>query len=84
MSLITVDRGFGLIRLNRPKAINSLTPPMVSAISRALTDWWDNGNVNGVSGAGERGLCAGGDIIEVYNSARSSTVRPARSGGTST
>ena len=37
--LVTVDDGVGLITLNRPKAINSLTHPMVTTISRVLTDW---------------------------------------------
>lgn len=70
--LVTVDRCFGLISLNRPKAINSLTHPMVTAISQALTEWRDDDGVRAVvlSGEGERGLCAGGDIVEVYNSAR--------------
>ena len=70
--LVTVDRGIGLITLNRPKAINSLTHSMVSEISRVLTDWQDDDSVHAVvlTGAGERGLCAGGDIVEVYNSAR--------------
>ncbi len=70
--LVTVDRGIGLISLNRPKAINSLTHPMVSAISQALTEWRDDDALTAVvvSGAGERGLCAGGDIVQVYNSAR--------------
>ena len=75
--LVTVDRGIGLITLNRPKAINSLTHPMVTAISRALTDWEDDDDVRAVvlSGAGERGLCAGGDIVDViYNSARGDAV----------
>jgi enoyl-CoA hydratase len=70
--LVTVDRGIGLITLNRPKAINSLTHPMVTAISQALTEWERDDDVSAVvlAGAGERGLCAGGDIVEVYNSAR--------------
>ncbi|GFG55483.1 3-hydroxyisobutyryl-CoA hydrolase [Mycolicibacterium agri] len=70
--LVSVDRGIGLISLNRPKAINSLTHSMISAISRALTEWRDDDAVKAVvlSGEGERGLCAGGDIVEVYNSAR--------------
>jgi enoyl-CoA hydratase len=70
--LVTVDRGTGLISLNRPKAINSLTHPMVTAISAALSQWRDDDSVHAVvlSGEGERGLCAGGDIVEVYNSAR--------------
>ena len=70
--LVTVDRGIGLITLNRPKAINSLTHPMVTAISQALTEWERDDDVSAVvlAGAGERGLCAGGDIVELYNSAR--------------
>ena len=70
--LVSVDRGFGLIRLNRPKAINSLTIPMVSAISQALTDWEHDDDISAVvvSGEGERGLCAGGDLVALYHSAR--------------
>ena len=70
--LVNVGRGVGLITLNRPKAINSLTHPMVNAISRVLTDWEHDDEIRTIvlAGAGERGLCAGGDIVEVYNSAR--------------
>jgi enoyl-CoA hydratase len=70
--LVTVDRGIGLITLNRPKAINSLTTPMVSAISQALTKWDRDDDVSAVvvDGAGERGLCAGGDIVAIYHSAQ--------------
>jgi enoyl-CoA hydratase/carnithine racemase len=69
--LVTVDRGVGLITLNRPKAINSLTHRMVNALSRVLTQWETDDSVNAVvvSGAGERGLCAGGDIVAIYHSA---------------
>ena len=71
--LVTIDRGVGLISLNRPKAINSLTHSMVSAISQALTDWRDDDTIRAVvlSGEGERGLCAGGDIVAIYHSAQS-------------
>jgi enoyl-CoA hydratase len=70
--LVSVENGVGLITLNRPKAINSLTHPMVNAMSKVLTEWEHHDNVHAVvlSGAGDRGLCAGGDIVEVYNSAR--------------
>jgi enoyl-CoA hydratase len=70
--LVTVDRGIGLITLNRPEAINSLTTPMVSAISQALTKWDRDDDVSAVvvDGAGERGLCAGGDIVAIYYSAQ--------------
>ncbi len=70
--LTRVDHGVGLITLNRPKAINSLTHPMVNAMSPVLTDWDHNDDIHAVvvDGAGERGLCAGGDIVAIYHSAR--------------
>lgn len=70
--LVTVDRGVGLITLNRPKAINSLNHSMVTAMSRALAEWERDDAVTAVvvDGAGERGLCAGGDIVALYHSAR--------------
>lgn len=69
--LVTVERGIGLITLNRPKAINSLSHAMVTAVSRALAEWENDDAVTAVvlDGAGERGLCAGGDIIALYHSA---------------
>ena len=70
--LVTVENGVGLITLNRPKSINSLTHPMVTTMSRVLTDWERDDAIRAVvvSGAGERGLCAGGDIVVIYHSAR--------------
>jgi enoyl-CoA hydratase len=78
--LVTVDSGVGLVTLNRPKAINSLTHPMVTALSEALTKWERDDDVHTVvlSGAGERGLCAGGDIVAVYQSARGDGVEARR------
>jgi enoyl-CoA hydratase len=70
--LVTVENGVGLITLNRPKAINSLTHPMVNAISPVLRDWDRNDDIRAVviDGAGERGLCAGGDLVALHHSAR--------------
>jgi enoyl-CoA hydratase len=70
--LVTVENGVGLITLNRPKAINSLTHPMVVTMSEVLTGWEHDDGVRAVvvSGAGERGLCAGGDIVVIYHSVR--------------
>ncbi|AGB25301.1 enoyl-CoA hydratase/carnithine racemase [Mycobacterium sp. JS623] len=70
--LVTVENGLGLITLNRPKAINSLTHPMVTTMSKVLADWEQDDSVRAVvvDGAGERGLCAGGDIVVIYHSAR--------------
>ena len=61
----------GHLVLNRPKAINSLTHSMVIAIAAVLDEWESDGSVATVliSGAGERGLCAGGDIVAIYSDA---------------
>lgn len=60
------------ITLNRPKALNALTHAMVRRIDEALTDWEHDPAVETVviSGAGERGLCAGGDIRAIHDDAR--------------
>lgn len=74
--LTRVEGGVGLITLNRPKAINSLNQTMVDALSAVLTRWENDEAVSAVvlSGAGERGLCAGGDVVAVYESARKDGV----------
>ncbi|HEV2634240.1 MAG TPA: enoyl-CoA hydratase/isomerase family protein [Actinocrinis sp.] len=63
----------GRLVLNRPRQINSLTYEMVQGIDRALADWAQDDAVDAVliTGNGERGLCAGGDIRAVYEDARS-------------
>lgn len=58
----------GVITLHRPKAVNALTAGMVGALLEQLTAWVDDDGVATVlvRGAGERGLCAGGDIVAIY------------------
>ncbi|MCU1435685.1 MAG: hibCH [Pseudarthrobacter sp.] len=58
----------GIITLNRPKAVNALNAGMVSAMLEQLTTWADDDAVATVlvRGAGDRGLCAGGDIVAIY------------------
>ncbi|WP_086804189.1 enoyl-CoA hydratase/isomerase family protein [Streptomyces caniscabiei] len=60
------------IVLNRPRALNALDHTMVRRIDEALTAWEDDPAVETVvvTGAGERGLCAGGDIRVVHDDAR--------------
>lgn len=59
----------GVITLNRPQAVNALTAGMVHAILEQLTAWADDDAVKTVlvHGAGDRGLCAGGDIVAIYD-----------------
>jgi len=70
--LVRVERGVGFLTLNRPKALNSLNQTMVTAIDAALANWANDDDVRAVvvQGAGERGLCAGGDVVAIYHSAK--------------
>lgn len=70
--LIEKRDGLGLITLNRPKAINALNHSMVTAMAVALEAWKFDDEVKAVvlTGAGERGLCAGGDIVSIYHDAK--------------
>ena len=70
--LTRVRGGVGLVTLNRPKAINSLTHHMVTVLDQVLTSWAEDAAITAVvlDGAGERGLCAGGDVVAVYESAK--------------
>ena len=70
--LARVEGGVGLLVLNRPKSINSLTHAMVTTMRAVLSEWERDAGVRAVllSGAGERGLCAGGDVVAIYHSAR--------------
>ncbi|MET3804054.1 enoyl-CoA hydratase [Nakamurella sp. UYEF19] len=71
--LITTGDGLGHLTLNRPRAINALDHEMVGLITAALTAWEHDDDVAAViiSGAGDRGLCAGGDIRAIYQDALS-------------
>ena len=62
----------GVVRLNRPKAINAVTLEMFREIDKALDAFESDPAIALIllEGAGDRGLCAGGDIRALYDSAR--------------
>jgi enoyl-CoA hydratase len=62
----------GIIRLNRPKALNSLTLGMVRAMATALEEFAADPTIVSVvvMGEGDRGFCAGGDIRAFYESGK--------------
>jgi enoyl-CoA hydratase len=71
--LIARREGFaGIIRLNRPKTINAVTLEMFRGIDKALDQFEADPAVSVVvlEGAGERGLCAGGDIRALWESSK--------------
>lgn len=67
-----VQASVGRITLNRPKALNALTLGMVRAMAAVLDEWAGRADVAVVviAGAGERGLCAGGDLRAIWESRR--------------
>ncbi|MEU3017098.1 enoyl-CoA hydratase/isomerase family protein [Nocardiopsis sp. NPDC007018] len=69
--LLRVEGALARATLNRPRAINALDHGMVRVLADALTDWEKDEGVAAVllDGAGERGLCAGGDIRAIRASA---------------
>lgn len=62
------DGSVGRLTLDRPEAINALDLGMIEAISAALDAWEHDPDILVVllDGAGERGLCAGGDVRGLY------------------
>ncbi|WP_016698720.1 enoyl-CoA hydratase/isomerase family protein [Actinoalloteichus spitiensis] len=70
--LRTVRGHLGRLTLNRPKALNALTHDMVRTLHAALDEWEHDDTVRTVlvDGAGDRGLCAGGDIRSIHDDAR--------------
>ena len=79
--LIIARQGtLGRITLNRPKALNALTYDMVVTMHAALKDFAADNTVAAVlvDGAGERGLCAGGDIRSIYDAQIKGSDLPAR------
>jgi enoyl-CoA hydratase len=67
--LIRVEGNAGRLTMNRPAALNALTYPMVGAMTAALRNWAADPAIKLVilDGAGGRGLCAGGDVLSLYN-----------------
>jgi enoyl-CoA hydratase len=77
---VLVERAgsLGHIRLNRPKALNSLTLEMVRDIAAALDRFEHDPQIATIliDGAGERGLCAGGDIRALWAAGRAGDALP--------
>lgn len=66
----------GLIALNRPRVINSLSREMIHQIEAALDRFEGDSSIAAVlvTGEGDRGFCAGGDIRMLYESGRAGSA----------
>lgn len=64
--------GLGVVRLNRPKALNTLSLGMYRRFAPQLADWSGNPAVHAVvvTGEGGRAFCAGGDVRAIYDARR--------------
>jgi enoyl-CoA hydratase/carnithine racemase len=67
-----IARGTGIITLDRPRALNSLSLDMVRALAATLLEWRDDKRVAAVvlNSSSEKALCAGGDIRFFYDVGR--------------
>lgn len=66
--LVRTEGALGRLTLNRPEAINALDVEMIGLLTEALHAWRDDTDVQIVliDGAGERGMCAGGDVRALH------------------
>jgi enoyl-CoA hydratase/carnithine racemase len=72
----TIKNKIGIITLDRPKALNSLSLPMVRAITEMLLHWRIDLGVHAVivRSSSEKAFCAGGDIRFFYEAGRSTPL----------
>ncbi|HEY1078239.1 MAG TPA: enoyl-CoA hydratase/isomerase family protein [Fontimonas sp.] len=65
-------RRIGFAQLNAEKSLNSLSLPMIEILEPALRQWAADPDIAMVvlHGAGEKALCAGGDIRSLYQAMR--------------
>ncbi|HZB92462.1 MAG TPA: enoyl-CoA hydratase/isomerase family protein [Stellaceae bacterium] len=61
--------GLGILTLNRPKALNTLSLQMYRVFDPGLVAWGADARVEAllVRGAGDRAFCAGGDVRAIYD-----------------
>ncbi len=76
--LVGAEGALRRLTLNRPKALNALTLGMATTMTERLTAWASDPTVGAVmiDGAGERALCAGGDLRRLYDAAKAGTRFP--------
>ncbi|ROI05811.1 enoyl-CoA hydratase/isomerase family protein [Chryseobacterium sp. G0240] len=71
MNLIVTEikNRVGFITLNSEKTLNSLSLPMIEELQKVLTDWKTSDEIACIflQGAGEKALCAGGDVRKLYD-----------------
>lgn len=64
-----VQKGVGILTLNSPKSLNSLSVEMIIEMRDIMKKWKEDETVSClfVQGAGEKALCAGGNVRSLYD-----------------
>ena len=77
--LFSREGDWGVVTLNRPQALNSLTAEMCRAFDQQLRTWAEDDQVRAVliEGAGEKSFCAGGDIRWLATTAKDDPAQAA-------
>jgi enoyl-CoA hydratase len=72
--LLERQGGLGIVTLNRPQALNTLSLAMYRVFDPQLIAWGEDDGVQAivVRGAGDRAFCAGGDVRAIYDARRES------------
>jgi enoyl-CoA hydratase len=76
-SILTEVRGrVGIIALNRPDALNTLTHDMCQAMFAQLTAWEQDDTITVVilRGHGDKSFCAGGDVVSIYHAGKAGSA----------
>jgi enoyl-CoA hydratase/carnithine racemase len=73
-----IEAGIGWIKLNRPKALNSLSFNMIRQLTQTLTEWSTHANIKAVvvQGEGDKAFCAGGDVRAAYMAKQQGNLEP--------
>ena len=72
----SVKNETGIIKLNRPNALNALNYDMARDFLNILLDWQDNQKIKRVLLFGEgKSLCAGGDVKSLYLSSNKNNLK---------
>ncbi|HEV2548249.1 MAG TPA: enoyl-CoA hydratase/isomerase family protein [Stellaceae bacterium] len=70
--LLERQGGLGIVTLNRPQALNTLSLAMYRRFDPQLIAWGEDESVRAivVRGAGDRAFCAGGDVRAIFDARR--------------
>ena len=78
----SVKNNTGIIKLNRPKALNAINFDMVVLFTETLLKWRDDPLIRQVLLLGEgNSLCAGGDVKSLYLSSNVRENNQVKKGG---